>query len=299
MSRCWLDTGSFYELNADMHQVESINGHISKWGEGPIWHNDALVYVDIEGHKVIRLDPATGEEQIWPVGERVGTVVARESGGMVIAGDKGFSFLTENGDVTNISDPEPDKANNRFNDGKCSPDGHFFAGTISLVKEKGDASLYRLSKAGEVTEVYAGVTNSNGITWSADGKMMFYIDTPTLSVMAFDYEDGEISKPRTVVDTSAISASPDGMAIDENDNLWVAFCHGACVVCYDSRTGEELQKVDIPCLETTACAFGGEDLETLYVTTGIHKSEVEEHAGKVFQVTGLGVKGQKTYLYQG
>lgn len=282
-----------------MHLVEPIKGHISTWGEGPIWHDGKLLYVDIEGHKVIKFNPESGEEKIWPVGERVGTVVPRASGGMVIAGDKGFSFLSEDGVVTNISDPEPDKPNNRFNDGKCSPDGHFFAGTISLVKEKGDASLYRLGKDGVVTEVYSGVTNSNGITWSADGKTMFYIDTPTLAVLAFDYHDGEISNPRKVVNTSAVSASPDGMAIDENDNLWIAFCHGACVICYDSKSGEELRRIDFPCLETTACAFGGENLETLYVTTGIHKSVVEEHAGKVFRVTGLGVKGQKTYLYQG
>lgn len=282
-----------------MHQVEPINGHISTWGEGPLWHNDSLLYVDIEGHIVIQLDPETGDEKIWSVGERVGTVVPRKSGGMVIAGDNGFSFLAENGDLTKISDPEADKLNNRFNDGKCSPDGHFFAGTISLVKEKGDASLYRLSKTGDVTEVYPGVTNSNGITWSADGKTMFYIDTPSLTVLAFDYLDGEISNPSKLVDTSAISASPDGMAIDENDNLWVAFCHGACVVCYDGKTGEQLRKVDLPCLETTACAFGGENLDVLYVTTGIHKSEVEEHAGKVLKITGLGVKGQKTYLYEG
>lgn len=282
-----------------MHKVEPINGYISTWGEGPLWHNGALLYVDIEGHKVIQLSPESGEEKTWAVGERVGTVVPRASGGMVIAGDTGFSFLSEDGDLTEISDPEPDKPNNRFNDGKCSPDGHFFAGTISLVKEKGDASLYRLSKDGDVKEVYAGVTNSNGITWSADGETMFYIDTPSLAVLAFDYKEGEISNPRKVVDTSATSASPDGMAIDEEDNLWVAFCHGACVICYDSKTGEELRKIDFPCLETTACAFGGENLDILYVTTGIHKSEVEEHAGKVFQVTGLGVKGQKSHAYQG
>ncbi len=282
-----------------MHQVEPINGYISTWGEGPIWHNDSLLYVDIEKHNVIKLAPESGQEQLWPVGERVGTVVPRESGGMVIAGDHGFSFLSEDGVVRKISDPELNKSNNRFNDGKCSPDGHFFAGTISLVKEKGDASLYRLSKAGEVTEVYSGVTNSNGIAWSADGKKMFYIDTPTLAVLAFDYWDGEISNPRQIVDTSAISASPDGMAIDENDNLWVAFCHGACVVCYDSKTGAELQKIDLPCLETTACAFGGENLDVLYVTTGIHKTEIEEHAGKVFKVTGLGVRGQKAHAYKG
>ncbi len=298
-SLCWLDTGGFFDLNADMHSVEPIHGHISTWGEGALWHQGKLIYVDIEGHKVIQYDPETDEEVILPVGERVGTVVPRAAGGMVIAGDNGFSFLSESGDVTQISDPEPDKPNNRFNDGKCSPDGHFFAGTISLVKEKGDASLYRLSRAGVVTEVYSGVTNSNGIAWSADGKTMFYIDTPTFSVVAFDYNDGEISDPRKVVDTSAVSASPDGMAIDDQDNVWIAFCHGACVICYDTKTGEELRRVDFPCLETTSCTFGGKNLETLFVTTGIHKTVIEQHAGKVFQVTGLGVKGQKSHHYQG
>ncbi len=283
-----------------MHQVEPIDGYISTWGEGPLWYNGALFYVDIEGHKVIRLDPDNpGGEEMWSVGERVGTVVPRESGGMVIAGDGGFSYLAESGELVRIGDPESGKENNRFNDGKCSPDGHFFAGTISLVKEKGDASLYRLSRGGEITEVYSGVTNSNGLAWSADGGVMFYIDTPELKVLAFDYEDGEISNRRELVDTASVGASPDGMAIDEDDNLWVAFCHGGCVICYDGRTGDELRRVDLPCLETTACAFGGEGLDILYVTTGIHKTEEEEHAGKVFKVTGLGVRGQRAHVYRG
>jgi len=89
------------------------------------------------------------------------------------------------------------------------------------------------------------------------------------------------------------------MAIDEDDNVWIAFCHGACVIQYCTETGKELRKIDLPCLETTACVFGGENLDELYVTTGIHKSEVEEDAGLVFKITGLGVRGQKSYSYQG
>ena len=282
-----------------MYQVEPIGEYRSQWGEGPIWTNGKLLYVDIENHNVISFDPASGDEKIWGVGERVGTVVPRAQGGMVIAGDNGFAFLNDDGTVTAIADPEPNKENNRFNDGKCSPDGHFFAGTISLVKEEGDASLYRLSKEGEVSEVYAGVTNSNGIAWNKAGDKVFYIDTPKKEVLAFDYADGVMSNPVSVVDTSALDSSPDGMAIDENDNLWIAFCHGACVVNYDSKTGEEISRVELPCLETTACAFGGENLDVLYVTTGIHKTEVEEHAGKIFKVTGLGVKGQKSHTYAG
>lgn len=282
-----------------MHQVEPIGEYRSQWGEGPIWHNGKLLYVDIEKHNVISFDPETGEERVIGVGERVGTVVPRESGGMVIAGDNGFAFLTESGEVSHIADPEPNKENNRFNDGKCSPDGHFFAGTISLVKQEGDASLYRLSKEGEVTEVYPNVTNSNGIAWNKAGDTVYYIDTPKKEVLAFDYADGVMSNPKKVIDTSAYDSSPDGMAIDENDNVWIAFCHGSCVVNYDTKTGEEIQRIDLPCMETTACAFGGENLDVLYVTTGIHKTEVEEHAGLLFKVTGLGVKGLPSHSYAG
>ena len=104
---------------------------------------------------------------------------------------------------------------------------------------------------------------------------------------------------REVVDTKHIDASPDGMTIDAEGKLWVAFCHGACVARFCPDSGEEVSRVEIPCLETTACAFGGENLDELYITTGVHKSEVEEHAGRLFRVTGLGIKGVAAFAYQG
>lgn len=283
-----------------MISIEVVGSVKSKWGEGAVWWQGVLYYVDIEGHLVHRFDPASGEEKSWDVGQRVGMVVPREGGGLVIAGDKGFYFLDEtSGNLTAIADPEPEKGDNRFNDGKCSPDGRFFAGTISLVKKEGDAKLYRLDPDLTVHEAYAPVTNSNGIAWSADGKTCYYIDTPSKEVKAFDYTEGELSNMRVVVSTAHHESSPDGMAIDADGNLWVAFCHGACVCCYSPETGEELRKIDLPCLETTSCAFGGENLTDLYVTTGIHKSEVEEHAGRLLKVTGLGVKGVAAFAFAG
>ena len=201
--------------------------------------------------------------------------------------------------MTPIADPESDKSNNRFNDGKCSPDGAFFAGTISLVKQTGDAKLYRLAPDQSLSEAFGPVTNSNGIVWSGDGKTVYYIDTPRREILAFDYLNGKLFEPRSVVSTTAIDASPDGMCIDENDHLWVAFCHGACVVCYDPISGNPLQLIELPCLETTACAFGGPDLRDLYVTTGIHKSVQEEHAGRLFVIKGLGVKGRASHAFAG
>jgi sugar lactone lactonase YvrE len=283
-----------------MVRIEPV-GHIrSQWGEGPLWWRDALYFVDIEGHFVHRYNPADGTEQSWNVGQRVGTVVPRASGGLVIAGDHGFSFLDEQtGTLTPISDPEADRPDNRFNDGKCAPDGRFFAGTISLARKTGTARLYRLDPDLSVHEAFGPVTNSNGIAWSADGKTCHYIDTPRKEVLAFDYQDGLLRNPRPVIRTGHIEASPDGMAIDADGHLWIAFCHGGCVSCFDPLSGDELHRIALPCLETTACAFGGPDLTDLFVTTGIHKTAVEEHAGRLFAIRGLKIKGLPTHAFAG
>ena len=283
-----------------MIRIEPVGTIRSQWGEGPVWWQGGLYYVDIEGHQVHRYDPADGSEKSWDVGERVGTVVPRESGGLVIAGDHGISLLdTETGALTRIADPEQDLPDNRFNDGKCSPDGRFFAGTISLVKKTGSAKLYRLDPDFTLHEAFGPVTNSNGIVWSADGKTVFYIDTPRKEVLAFDYEEGHLRNLRSVISTAHLDSSPDGMAIDAAGNLWIAFCHGGCVICFSPESGAELRRIELPCLETTACAFGGPDLVDLYVTTGIHKSVAEEHAGKLFVIRGLAVTGQPANAFAG
>ena len=283
-------------------ELEIVGNHRSRWGEGPIWWEGALYFVDIEGQKVLRYDSSSGVERIWEVGERVGTVVPRMGEGLVIAGDNGFAFLDpESGEKTPVVDPEPGKADNRFNDGKCSPDGRFFAGTISTVKKTGDAALYRLDPDGAVTEVFAGVTNSNGIVWTPDGGTMFYIDTPRLAVLAFDYDSvtGAISNERVAFSTDGrVPGVPDGMAIDTDGNLWIAFCHGACVVCFD-QAGTELRRIEFPCREVTAPAFGGQDLGDLYVTTGIPKDELEEEAGRLFVIRGVGATGLPANAFAG
>lgn len=282
--------------------IELAGESVSNWGEGPIWWQGVLYYVDIEGHLVRRYNPETGEELSWPVGERVGTVVPRAAGGLVIAGDSGISFFDpETGKQEQIADPEPEKVNNRFNDGKCSPDGRFFAGTISLKKVLGDATLYCLDSDLNLTKAFTGVTNSNGIVWSLDGKTVFYIDTPRQEVLAFDYfsDSGDLKNLRVAFSTKdVVNASPDGMAIDANGNLWVAFCHGSCVVCFDP-SGKELQRIELPCREVTAVAFGGPDLSDLYITTGIPKDDIEEDAGRLFVVKGLGVRGTPSFAFAG
>jgi len=267
-----------------MVKPEPISNHVSIWGEGPIWHQERLLYVDIESHKIIAFTPATGEEKIWNVGQRVGTVVPRAQGGLVWAGDDGFFFLNEDTGVsTPIANPEPDLADNRFNDGKCDPAGRFWAGTIHLKKQP-SAALYCLHTDLRVEKKFSPVTNSNGIIWSRDGGTMFYIDTPSKKIRAFDFDTATsaITNERVIWDTSADTSVPDGMTIDNQDRLWIAFCHGAKVVCFDPTTQTVEQQIDFPCIETTACAFGGPDLQDLYITTGLKPGLEEPLAGRLF-----------------
>ena len=290
---------------SDSISITPIGSRISKWGEGPIFWNEHLLYVDIEGHALIRLNPKNEEEQVWEIGERIGTVVPRQSGGFVCAGDSGiYSFDPETGEKKSMADPESDKRpDNRFNDGKCDPSGRFWAGTISTVKKTGDANLYMLDVNGDLSLKVPGVTNSNGICWNAKADRMYYIDTPTKEIWAFPFNNqfSELGEKQVVFNTedAGLDGSPDGMTIDADGMLWVAMCHGGAVLRIDPHNGSLLQKIDFPCVETTACAFGGDKLERLFVTTGIHKSIEEENAGRVFVVDGLGVVGTKAFSFAG
>lgn len=279
---------------------EPIGTYASMWGEGPIWHTNRLLYVDIETYKIIAFNPKTGEETFWYVGERVGTVVPRAKGGLVWAGDHGFFFLDEESSIsTPIADPEPGMRDNRFNDGKCDPTGRLWAGTICL-KKRPEAALYCLNTNLNVTRKFGPVTNSNGIIWSQDTRTMFYIDTPSKKVRAFDFDNatGSITNERVLWDMSDDPSSPDGMTIDSEDRLWIAFCHGGKVVCFDpwSKTVEE--QINFPCIETTACAFGGDDLGDLYITTGVKPDLEEELSGRLF-VCRPGATGVPSFAFGG
>ncbi len=279
---------------------EVVGSHISLWGEGPLWHANRLLYVDIEAYKIVSFDPKSGQETIWNVGQRVGTVVPRASGGLVWAGDDGFFFLNEaSGESTAIADPEPDKPDNRFNDGKCDPAGRFWAGTINL-KKRPEAALYCLHTDLRVENKFEPVTNSNGIIWSKDASTMFYIDTPSKKVRAFDFDKATsaISNERVIWDTREDASVPDGMTIDSEDRLWIAFCHGAKVVCFNPATKKVEEQINFPCIETTACAFGGDDLGDLYVTTGIKPGFEEAQAGRLY-VCRPGAKGVSSDAFAG
>ena len=281
----------------------------STLGEGPIWDDeeDCLWWIDIEVGLVHRFDPARHQNQTFDIGRKVGTVVRRQRGGLMLALADGFAaFDPKSGRLEILCDPEADKPDNRFNDGKCDPAGRFWAGSMNALDEsQPTGALYCLHADGHVVKHFEGVRVSNGIVWTADAKTMYYIDSPTRCVDSFEYdrETGQISNRQTVIQFSEDQGYPDGMTIDAEDMLWVAQWDGWGVSRFDPKTGELLDKIEVPAAQVTACAFGGPELKDLFITTarrGIEAGDLEEqpYAGSLFHARP-GVMGVRSNQYAG
>ncbi len=289
-------------------QAELLLDAKANLGEGPIWHapSQRLYWVDINRNEVHVFNPVDGTDRVIDVGQKVGAVVVRRSGGLLLALHHGLAFLDMASEqVTILCDPEADLADNRFNDGKCDPAGRFWVGTMSLARQPGTANLWRLDPDLTVHHMLANVTTSNGIVWSLDHRTMYYIDTPTRQVAAFDYEaeTGHIANRRVVVNFPDGAGSADGMTIDARGMLWIAHFRGGRVSCWNPATGATLQAIEVPAQKVTACAFGGPNLDDLYITTArIDLTEEEQRAqpysGGLF-VARPGVPGVESFEFAG
>lgn len=279
----------------------------ARLGEGALWHPEEqrLFWVDIEGKALHLYNPDTKEDKVLAVGERIGTVVPAEGGGALVALQNGIHHIdTETGKLTFITNPIKEEGI-RFNDGKCDPAGRFWVGTMALDSEEGAADLYMLDLDGKVHHKLDNLTISNGIVWSQDKKTMYFTDTRTQKVKAFDYEDatGKISNGRTIISIPKEEGSPDGMTLDAEGNLWIALHGGGAVAKYNPETGEQLQKIKVPAKNTTSCAFGGKNLDTLFITSGrewLSEDKLKDYpdSGGLFSVEP-GVQGMPAYFYKG
>ena len=193
----------------------------------------------------------------------------------------------------------------RMNDGACDAQGRFWAGTIAYDESPGAGTLYRLELDGSCTTVLSGLTISNGIGWSPDGATMFLADSGTSRVDAFDFDasSGDISRRRTIVAIQEPGVAPDGLTVDEDGGIWVALWGGGAVRRY-RPDGALLTVVPLPVDRPTSCVFGGPDRSTLFVTTARQGLDDEAlsrqpHAGRVFRIEGLGVRGAPCAPYRG
>jgi sugar lactone lactonase YvrE len=213
----------------------------------------------------------------------VGVAVPRASGGYALAVQSGFRLLDADGVLEQAIPVEAELTRNRMNDGKCDPQGRFWAGTLSLDLEAGAGALYRLDADRSVRRVLDGVSISNGLDWSPDGEVFYFIDSQTRGVDAFDFDGdtGELANRRRVVTLDeAYLGIFDGMTVDDEGSLWIAVPIEGRVLRY-SPEGELLAIVDPPVMEVTSCAFGSADRGDLFITsaTEILSPELVAHAG--------------------
>jgi sugar lactone lactonase YvrE len=291
-------------------EVEQVPIAPAVLGEGAIWNSalQRLQWVDIEGQRVFTYDPVTGENRACDVGQKVGTVVPRARGGLMLAVHEGFAALDP---ASGRVEPWPrppghDPKLVRFNDGKCDPSGRFWAGTMALVRgPKPLGLLYRLDADGAMQVMLREVGTSNGIVWSPDRRTLYFIDTPLLRVDAFDYDDvtGAIANRRPAISIPPGIGRPDGSTLDAEGMLWIAMYDGWLVTRWNPRRGELLQTIRLPVAHVTSCAFGGPELDTLYITSARQNLSKEQLtaqplAGCLFRAKP-GTRGVPAFAFQG
>lgn len=261
-------------------------------GESPFWHpvENRLYWVDIEGRKIHRTDPATGTDEVMELDEQVGCIAPRAKGGLVAALENGCALIDNWGAAPRRFGPAvlTDKPHQRFNDGRVDSAGRLWVGSLTSDKPKRDATLYRLNPDGALTEIFGGLMTSNGAAFSPDGRVFYHADTPTHSVHAYDVDPatGALGGKRLFHRFPEGLGRPDGAAVDAEGCYWSALWDGWRVVRI-SPAGELLQTVDLPVQRPTMLAFGGPDLKTAFVTSaGKNLTEEERnaqpHAGGVF-----------------
>ena len=249
----------------------------SELGEGPIWWGESLYWIDITAPALHIYTPATGERRSFVLSQETGTVVPRAGGSLILAQETGLVAFDP---ATETFEPLPWPADrpivNRFNDGKCDPQGRFWVGTIG--RDQAIASLYRVDADFEVTEMVSGVRISNGLCWDQRRARFYFIDSPTGQIDVFDWDAaaGTIHNRRLVARLpDGETGVPDGMTIDTEGRLWVAVFGGFGVHCIDPDSGRSLEKISVPAAKTTACWFGGPQLDELYITTASIREDAE------------------------
>ena len=278
-------------------------------GESPVWSaaEQSLYWADILAPAVYRWHPVSGERREWPLLHAVGSIGLREAGGLVLALRSGFHlFDLDSGALTPVGHPEPHMTTNRLNDGKVSPDGAFWAGTMDDRPEKeAVGALYRLGSDRRITRMADGVKVSNGLAWSPDGATLYHSDSRGGAIWqyAHDMATGAIGPRRPFVSMRPEWGRPDGGAVDAEGCYWGCGI-GAGRVNRFSPAGELIEWIELPVTHPTMPCFGGPDLKTLYVTSLRENFTPEQIdatplAGGVFEIGGLGVAGTPVAAYRG
>jgi sugar lactone lactonase YvrE len=243
-------------------------------GESPVWaaEEQALYWVDIYAPALHRLDPATGAARTWRMPRPIGCFGLRERGGAVVALRDGFYlFDFDSGSLTPLAIPEA-TAGTRFNDGKVSPDGRFWAGTMDEEKmSRPLGALYRLDADGTCHKMVDNLIVSNGLAWGPGGKTMFHSDSKGQRIFAYDYDmrTGALANGRVIAQPSEEIGRPDGGAADMEGYYWSAGI-SAGVLNRWAPDGRPDRQIELPCAAPTMPCFGGADMKTIFITSLRH-----------------------------
>jgi sugar lactone lactonase YvrE len=260
-------------------------------GESPLWHPDeqVLYWVDIPGRQLHRFDPRTAAHRHWGFDSEPACCVPLLGGGLLLAMRDGlWRFDTQRGERQRLAAPPYNPAEQRYNDGKADAQGRFWVGTLD-DQRRPLAALYRHAD-GHTRQLVAGITTSNGLAFSPDGRTLYWADTKAHAIDAFDVDanDGSLSRRRAFArfaprtdgqPLAAYGGRPDGAAVDSAGNYWVAMYEGQRLLQL-SPDGQLLAELPLPVRCPTMCCFGGDDLRTLYITTARNGRPADELAAQ-------------------
>jgi sugar lactone lactonase YvrE len=278
-------------------------------GESPVWHpqEQRLYWIDIQGKQIHRFYPASGRNESFDLPEIVTSIALRAAGGLVLTLKKDFAlFDPATSKLDRLAAVECDLANNRFNDGKCDPQGRFWAGTMDAVHWTAPAGhLFRLDANKSVTTMQRDVICSNGSGWSPDGQTMYYTESFRYAVFAYDFDgsDGTIANRRVFANIDKDSGGfPDGMTVDSDGYVWSNVVGLGEIHRFDPQ-GKLERIIKLPVPRATDCTFGGPDLKTLYITTARETMTADQLSaaplsGSLFAVA-CEVRGMPTHSYSG
>jgi len=269
-------------------------------GESPRWDlpGGCLYWADIVDPHLYRYSPSTGELKTYPCPVPVTGIGLRHGGGLVLASKTGLHLLA--GDFQTcafVANPEAGKPNVRFNDGMVDRQGRYWAATLNETDfSRPEGSLYRLDPDGLLHTLDTHLNAPNGMGWSPDDKTMYLADSHAQVIYAYDFDAalGGVSNRRVFARVPPEDGMPDGLTVDAEGGVWLGHWGGGHLKRFDPA-GRLERKVPLPVSHVTACAFGGPDLETLYITTAWFlldpaQRQAQPGAGDLYQVRP-GVRG--------
>lgn len=280
----------------------------SELGEGPLWDYrlQCLYWIDILGQSIYKYNPKTGQTNCLSLDQKIGSLgLTKDSDVLIGALKNGFYLINFNsGFIEFIIDPESQKKENRFNDGKVSPDGNFWAGTMDEVANTKEAgALYCLGSHRNIQVLLPNVSCSNGLAWDNSRGVFYLIDTGVRKLYEFDCTQGKLLNQKVCIEFDDSGGIPDGMCIDSEGKLWIAFWNGSKVVRFDPISKSALLTIELPASKVTSCCFGGENLNDLYITTariGLSDAQLlnEPLAGSTFVIRNIGFKGLNSFIFK-